>query len=127
MGSVVFGRRSASYSLHFSQQITKLAVVNLYPIVEIQGNALVGVVAEVFVEAAKFVELFDELVLLLLETFLLCAGGRGLDVLIQIVDTGLHAGLEGDDVFHAHAGEGAGVVAVQVHEGLEGFVFAGAE
>lgn len=82
---------------------------------------------EVFVEATEFVELFDEFVFLLLAAFLFGAGGGGLDVLIQIIDAGLHSGLQGHDVFHAHTRQRTGVVAVQVHESFKGFVLAGAE
>lgn len=54
-------------------------------------------------------------------------GGGGLDVFFYGFDAGLELAGQGDDVFGAHAGQGAGVVAVEVDQGLEGALFAAAE
>jgi hypothetical protein len=46
------------HTLHLSQQVTEFAIVDLYTIVQIQCDALVGVVAEFFVKGSEFSLLF---------------------------------------------------------------------
>ncbi|MFB1489692.1 MULTISPECIES: hypothetical protein [unclassified Thiocapsa] len=65
-GSVAFLPR---YRPHLGQQIAELAVVDLDAVVRIQGDALVGVMAQFFVIAAQLVERLGELVALLLQSF----------------------------------------------------------
>ena len=48
-GQCSFFILSTSHSLHSIQQISKLAIVHLHPVIQIQGDAHVGVVAELFV------------------------------------------------------------------------------
>ncbi|MNR59280.1 hypothetical protein D3C85_1805000 [compost metagenome] len=59
--------------------------------------------------------------------FFLGGAGAGVDVLFELVGVVVELGAERDDVQGAHAGQGAGVVAVQIHQALEGILFAGAE
>src|SRR5690606_674733 len=115
------------HSLNLCQQITELAVVHLHPIIQIQGDALVCIVTEFLIEAAELFKLFNELVLLLLQFLLLSTGAGAVDVFCQLVDAALHAALQGNDVFHAHTGQGALVVAVQINQAFEGLLFAAGE
>lgn len=41
------------HRLHFSQQVAKFAVVDLHSVIQIQADALVGIVAEGFVEGGE--------------------------------------------------------------------------
>ena len=49
------------HRLHLSQQRSELAIVHLHAVVEVQADALVGVVAELLVEASKLNLLLAEL------------------------------------------------------------------
>lgn len=49
MGSV---RALAGDGLNLGQQIAELAIVDLHAVVEVEGDALVGMVAQLLVEAA---------------------------------------------------------------------------
>ncbi|MNL64911.1 hypothetical protein D3C87_1891800 [compost metagenome] len=64
---------------------------------------------------------------LLFQGLFLGGAGAGVDVLFELVGVAVELSAERDDVQGAHAGQGAGVVAVQIHQALEGILFAGAE
>jgi hypothetical protein len=55
------------HRLHLRQQVAELAVVDLHTVVEVQRDALVGIVAQLLVVAAQLVELLGELVVRLLQ------------------------------------------------------------
>jgi hypothetical protein len=78
--SSLFTSSLPRHRLHLRQQVTKLAVVDLDAVVEVQRDALVGVVAELLVVAAQLVELPGELVALLLQALGPGAAAGGLDV-----------------------------------------------
>src|SRR5690554_568719 len=46
------------HGLHLSQQSPKLSIIHLHPVIQIQADALVGVVAKFFVEFGEFSLLF---------------------------------------------------------------------
>lgn len=51
---------AASNRFDFRQQVAEFAVVDFYAVIEVEFDALVGVVTKLFVELLKFLPLFDE-------------------------------------------------------------------
>ena len=83
--------------------------------------------AEFFVEHGESGLLVVQGGELFFQGLFLGGAGAGVDVLFELVGVAIELGAERDDVQGAHARQGAGVVAVQIHQALEGLLFAGAE
>ena len=66
-------------SLDLGEEVAELAVVDLDSVIEIDVDAAVGVVAELFVEGEQFNLLLFEFVSLFFESFAVSGGGGGLD------------------------------------------------
>ena len=113
-----------SHRLHLSQQIPKLAVVDLDPVIQVQADALVCVVAQELVELAELFLLLAHGVQLFLH-LVPHAGGAGIvSFLLQVFDPGLVFALQRSDVHGPHTGQGGFIVAVQIDQALEGLVLA---
>ncbi|MOA47405.1 hypothetical protein D3C78_1700370 [compost metagenome] len=61
------------------------------------------------------------------QSLFLGSAGTGFDVLLKLVGVGIELGCQRNDVLGTHARQGAFVIAVQVDQTLEGFVFTGAK
>ncbi len=56
----------SGYRLHLRQQVTELPIVDLHAVVEVKADALIGIVAQFFIEGLQFGLLLDELISFLL-------------------------------------------------------------
>jgi len=66
--------------LDLRQQIPKLPVVYLHPVIEIKADPQVGIMAQFFIKSLEFSLLFDEFVLFSFQFLSVGSGGGGVDV-----------------------------------------------
>ena len=91
------------HGLHLGQEVAEFAVVHFDAVIEVELDAFVREVAELFVKGQKFEVLLFEFGLLFLQTLLVRRGRGGSDVARKLLHAVGHFTLEGDDVFAAHA------------------------
>jgi hypothetical protein len=81
-------RALAGDGFDLDEQVAELAVVDLDAVVEVQRDALVGVVAKLLIVAAQLVELLGELVAFLSQALGLGAAAGGFDVIGRVISRG---------------------------------------
>ncbi len=87
------------HRLHLRQQIPELAVIHFHPVVQIEADAHVGVVAELLVVGQQFDVFLLQRLDLLGDLVAGGGGAGGVLVFFQHFDTRLHFAGERDDVF----------------------------
>src|SRR5262249_13231625 len=93
---------AARDSLHVGQQVSELAVVDFAPVVKIEADPLVGIVAQLLVEGTEFGLLFHKSVPFLLQLFPVRGRTGSHDVICQLANMGADLSLERDHVLGSH-------------------------
>jgi hypothetical protein len=89
--------------LHVGQYVSELAVVDLHPVVKIEADPLVGIVAQLLVEGAEFGLLFHQSVSFLLQLPAVRGRTSSRDVICQLANARGDFPLKGDDVLNTHS------------------------
>ena len=110
--------------LPLGQKVAKLPVVDLDAIIEVQGDLLVRVVAELLIEARQF-RLFFLRSSSSFSSFLRAEEVPAVSTSSpEVFDSGVQFALQRRNIRTAHPGEGGLIVAVQIDQAFERFVFA---
>ena len=110
--------------LHFRQQVAEFAVIDFHAVVQVQGDAHVGIMAEFIIEFGEFGLFLFEHIDFFLEFALVRGGGGGFLFIIQKFDAGADIALQRGDIEAAHPGQGGFIIAVEIDQAFKGLLLA---
>ena len=88
--------------LHLSQQVPKLSIIDLHPIIKVKADALVSVVTQLFVKGVEFGLLFEKSVSFFFELAAMGGGSSFFNVGFQLINASRYFALQWNDVFGPH-------------------------